>query len=124
MGNPQTEHLRVPRLNVAWQPGLPAGARQADCDGRADQLAEASGDRLWKACDATQQESLSARFVQVHAECLRDALLDIHDVPGSSAALPDQAPSALLGRVLWKLWTGYRDRALREMHGRGELPSI
>lgn len=121
MGKTQIEYLRFPRLSVAWQPGLPAGVRQADCDGPADELDDADGNRLWNACDVTRQESISVRFVDLHADRLRDALLDAQDAAGLSNASADQAPRELLGRLLWRMWISYRDRALREMHGRGEL---
>ncbi|HEX4056222.1 MAG TPA: hypothetical protein VHX86_18330 [Tepidisphaeraceae bacterium] len=123
MGKTQMDYARFPRLSVAWQPGLPAETRQADCDGPADELGDASGNRLWNACDANQQESVSARFVNLHADRLRDALLEVQDAAGLSRASADPPPSELLGRLLWKMWIGYRDRALREMFGRGELTS-
>lgn len=121
MGETQIEHLRFPRLSVAWQPSLPAGVRQADCDGLADELDDAGANRLWNACDATQQKFVSARFVDLHADQLRDTLLDAQDVACLSGPSADQASREMLGRLLWRMWIGYRDRALREMHGRGEL---
>ncbi|MGD0461982.1 MAG: hypothetical protein ABSB74_05805 [Tepidisphaeraceae bacterium] len=124
MGKVRTDRFRLPPLSVAWQPGLPAGIRQADCDGRADDLADADGNRLWIACDPRQQESVSARFVHDYAERLRDALLDTQDAFGLATASPDDAPGALLGRLLWTMWISYRDRALREMVRRGDLSSI
>ncbi len=126
MGKVRTDHFRLRPLSVAWQPGLPAGIRQADCDGRPDDLDDlddADGNRLWNACDAIQQESVSARFVHVHAERLRDALLDTQDALGLATASPNGAPGALFGRLLWTLWISYRDRALREMVRRGDLSS-
>lgn len=121
MGKTQMDCPRYPRLSVAWQSGLPAETRQADCDGPADDLDDASGNRLWNACDANQQESVSARFVDLHADRLRDTLLEVQDAAGSSSASADPASRELLGRLLWKMWISYRDRALREMLGRGEL---
>jgi hypothetical protein len=123
MGKVQTDHFRIRLLSVAWQPGLPAGIRQADCDGRTGDLDDADGNRLWNACDAIQQESVSARFVHVHAERLRDALLDTQDALGLATAWPNGAPGALLGCLLWTMWISYRDRALREMVRRGDLSS-
>jgi hypothetical protein len=124
MGSAQTDHLQPKRLSVAWQPGLPPGIRQADCEGRPDDLVEADGNRLWNACDRRRQEALANRFVELHAEQFRDALLDAQDAFGLAAASPILAPGASLGRLMWTMWTSYRDRALREMVRRGDLSSI
>ena len=124
MRNIQIDQSPAPRLSVAWQPGLPAGIRQSDCDGRPDDLGDADGKHLWNACDEHQQEAVSARFVKVNAERLRDALLDTQDGFVSVAASPENAPAALLGRLFWTMWINYRDRALREMARRGDLSSI
>jgi hypothetical protein len=124
MGGVQSDHLQSPRLSVAWQPGLPAGIRQADCDGGADEFADADGDRLWNACDAHQQESLSGRFIQVNLKRLRDALLDTQDALGPAKPSPDAASIASFGRAIWTMWTAYRDRSLQEMARRGDLTSI
>jgi hypothetical protein len=124
MSKVQSGHSRLPRLSVAWQPGLPAAVRQADCDGRPDDLADADGNRLWNACDASRQETLSARFVHVHAEQLRDAFLETQDAFGLTKASPADAPRAFLGRLLWTMWISYRDRTLQEMDRRGDLSSI
>jgi|SRR5450432_1914746 hypothetical protein len=124
MSRVQSHHLQFPRLSTAWQPGLPAGIRQADCDGGADALAEADGDLLWNACDAHQQESLSGRFIGVNLERLRDALLDTQDAFGPATLSPQAAPLASFGRAIWTMWTAYRDRTLQEMARRGDLSSI
>jgi len=123
MDQVQTDHFRCGSLGTAWQPGLPPGVRQADCDGRANELADADGNRLWNACDARQQQWVSDRFVQVNAERLGDALLDIQDALGLATAWPNESPGALLGRLLWTMWISHRDRALREMVRRGDLSS-
>jgi hypothetical protein len=119
MNKSQVEPPRFEHVSVAGQPGLPAGVRQADCDGVTGDLDDASGNGLWSACDAAQQESISGRFVALHADRLRDTLLDVEDGVGHSRDLA--AVGALLGQLLWPVWIGYRDRALRELHGRGEL---
>jgi hypothetical protein len=120
----QIERLRPAPLSVAWQLDLPAGVRQADCDGRPNDLAEADGNSLWHACDERQQEALSARFLQFSSERLRDALLDVQDGAGWVAASPEHETGASIGRMLWTLWISFRDRMLREMVRRGELSSI
>jgi hypothetical protein len=112
------------RLSVAWRPGLPAGVRQADCDGRLNELADADSHSLWIACDERQQEIVSARFVHLNTERLRDALLDAEDGFGRRAASSEEESGAAMGRVLWGLWISYRDRTLREMVRRGEISSI
>jgi hypothetical protein len=117
-------YLQALRLSVAWQPDLPAGIRQSDCDGPANDLAEADGDFLWNACDERQQELVSARFLQVNLERLRDALLDSQDGFVSLVVSPDGESAASLGRIFWTLWISYRDRVLREMARRGDLSSI
>jgi hypothetical protein len=124
MSRVQSHHLQFPRLSTAWQPGLPAGIRQADCEGGADELAEADGDRLWNACDAYQQESLSNRFIHFNSEQLRDALLDTQDALGPATPSPEAAPLASFGRAIRTMWTTYRDRSLQEMARRGDLSSI
>ncbi|MGD0387830.1 MAG: hypothetical protein ABSC42_02650 [Tepidisphaeraceae bacterium] len=99
------------------QAGLPPGVRQADCDGQQDPFADASGNQLWNACNLAQQESLSSRFVTRHGDLVRDALLDVQDSPN-----PNPGPKLRLGSLLWPTWICFRDRNLREMHQRGELP--
>ncbi len=123
MGIP-IERLRRAPLSVAWQHNLPAGIRQADCDGRPNDLAEADGNSLWLACDERQQEALSARFLQFNSERLRDALLDVQDEFGFLEAPRNDESGVSIGRALWTLWIKYRDRMLREMVRRGELSSI
>jgi hypothetical protein len=118
----QVNYLQAPRLSVAWQPDLPAGIRQSDCDGPANELAEADSDFLWNACNERLQEMVSARFLEVNSERLRDALLDTQD-GFAVVASPDGEPAASLGRMLWTLWISYRDRVLREMARRGDLSS-
>lgn len=120
----QIERLCTRRLSFAGDPGLPPGVRQADCDGRMSEGAEADGDFLWHSCDERQQERLSERFLQVNAERLRDALLDAQDGAGLGAAPAHQESGASMGRLLWILWISYRDRMLREMVRRGEISSI
>jgi len=112
-----------------WQPGLPPGVRQADCDGPHDPLADAGGNQLWKACNSLQQESLSSRFVAQHGDLLRDALLDVQDSPQprpeeafSATATSDAGPKLRLGSLLRPMWVCFRDRNLRQMLQRGELP--
>jgi hypothetical protein len=116
--------LRFPQLCVAWQPDLPAGIRQADCDGPENELADSDGNRLWTACDACRQESMSVRFVQLNLEQLRDALLDTQDAFALAAASSNGTPGASLGRWVWTMWISYRDRVLREMVRRGDLSTI
>jgi len=104
-------------LPSSLKSGLPPGVRQADCDGRLDGFADASGNQLWNACNLRQQESLTSGFIARHGEFVRDALLDVED-----SSNPDAGPKLRLGSLLWPTWICFRDRNLREMHQRGELP--
>ncbi len=117
MGRTQSDHLRFPRPNVAWQPDLPAGIRQADCDGPENELADSDGNRLWNACDVFRQESVSARFVQLNLEQFRDALLDTQDAFALAAASSNETPGASLAAgsgqcgsataiASWGKWSG------------------
>jgi hypothetical protein len=116
MAHGQTNCLSGILCRPSSQPGLPPGVRQADCDGRHDPFADASGNQLWNACNILQQESLSSRFVARHGDLVRDALLDVQDSAKS------QSPKLKLGSLLWPMWICFRDRNLREMVQRGELP--
>jgi hypothetical protein len=116
MGHGETNRLSGIERRPNSQPGLPPGVRQADCDGRHDPFADASGNQLWNACNLVQQESLSSRFVARNGDLVRDALLDVQDSPNS------QGPKLRLGSLLWPTWICFRDRNLREMLQRGELP--
>jgi hypothetical protein len=100
---------------------LPPGIRQGDCDGSLSPLDDAGGRPLWHKCSVTQQESLSARFIDSHTEELRDAILDFEDASSSARASPAQVRVAALGDRLWSSWIRFRDRSVREMCRRGEL---
>ena len=104
------------RCRSNWEPGLPPGVCQADCEGRLNSLVDAGGIELWDACDFLQQESLSARFVDRYGDLVRDVLLEIQDSRNS------QSPQLRFGSLLWPAWICFRDRQLREMLQRGELP--
>jgi hypothetical protein len=52
-----------------------------------------------------------------HGDLVRDALLDVQDSPN-----PSPSPKLRLGSLLWPMWICFRDRNLREMLQRGELP--
>jgi hypothetical protein len=99
---------------VAWQPGLPPGARQCDCDGAFDPFADASFEELWEACDERQQYAIAQRFAELYVDDLRDALLEGQQERGESERI------APLQRV-WANWTNYRDRALGALCRRGSL---
>jgi hypothetical protein len=125
----QKGEKRIPRICAAGHPDLPAGIRQADCDGPPHGLADADGDDLWNACDANEQEAMSGRFVHINCERLRDAILDAQDsaAPGMTATgtgKSNQAAAGSLGCAVWPMWINYRDRTLREMARRGELPGF
>jgi len=115
----QDQSIRLSKLECCPNslPGLPPGVRQADCDGWLDVFADASGDQLWNACNLVQQESLTSRFVARHGDLVRDALLDVED-----SSNPNAGPKLRLGSLLWPMWICFRDRNLREMLQRGELP--
>ena len=117
MAHGGTQRLSSCQCRANSQPGLPPGVRQADCDGRLDLFADASGNQLWNACNLAQQESLASRFVARHGDLVRDALLDVQDSPKSNPG-----PTLRLGSLLWPTWVCFRDRNLREMLQRGELP--
>ena len=117
MANGQTNRLSGLQRGPNSQPGLPPGVRQRDCEGPPDPLADASGNQLWNACNLDQQESLSSRFVARHGDLVRDVLLDVQD-----SSNPSPRAKLRLGRLLWPMWICFRDRNLREMLGRGELP--
>ena len=106
---------------IAGEPGarrgLPPGVRQGDCDGPIDRFADFTVAQLWNACDFAQQELLSSRFAERHWDLLRDALLDDGVTAGA-------AGSARLGGLLWPAWIRFRDRNLREMLQRGEIPAV
>jgi hypothetical protein len=100
---------------------LPPGVRDTDCDGRPDPLVETGERRLWLICGPLRQERLSARFAELHAELLRDAILDAED--SSVLLAPTEfASQFLFVGSIWSAWIRFRDRALREMCRCGELP--
>ena len=100
---------------LATRRGLPPGVRQSDCDGAIDRFADFTTAQLWNACDFAQQELLSSRFAEGHWDLLRDALLDDGVTAGAGCAR--------LGGLLWPAWIRFRDRNLREMLQRGEIPA-
>ena len=117
----QANDRRFVKFGAAWEAGLPVGVRQADCEGTHDPLAEADANDLWAACDESQQESLSVRFLQNSGELLRDALLDVQsDSP--PPRVQSRSGGAWLGEIVWEIWKEYRDRELRMMRRRGDIP--
>jgi hypothetical protein len=123
----QAGNRRCVRWGSGLDPGMPAGARQADCERTPGPLADARANDLWKECNESQQELLSVRFLQSHEDLLRDALLDVQaDSPPPSAPSrrdqPREGGGAWLGEIVWEIWMGYRDRELKAMRRRGELP--
>jgi len=102
-------------LPTAFSAGraLPPGIRGNDCDGSPFRLADASAVHLWKACNPTQQECLAAQFADMHADEVRDAILDLEDAPVAARASPAD--------LLWASWIRFRNAALREMRRRGEF---
>jgi hypothetical protein len=108
-------------LNSAREPGMPAGARQTDCEPAPDLLADASAAELWAACDESQQESVSVGFLESQADLLRDAVLDVQSDSSLPRASSPRGGGAWLGEIVWEIWVGYRDRQLRAMRRRGEL---
>jgi hypothetical protein len=64
---------------------------------------------------------LSVRFLQTHGDLLRDALLDVQTDPPPRPH-SRRGVGAWLGEIVWEIWIGYRDRELRAMRRRGELP--
>jgi len=113
------------------QPGLPAGVTQADCDGPADELAQASEAELWRICLPGQREAIAQRFAQCHGDDLRDALLEAQDAAGLPAGAGSRSadagrgtarsPAEALAAAIWRLWLVHRDRALNDLYRRGEL---
>jgi hypothetical protein len=99
---------------------LPPGVRDADCECRPSPIAEMCESRLWQICGPREQELLSSRFVELHGELVRDAILDAED----SAALAGESErgrEVLLGELVWGAWVRFRDRALRELRRSGDL---
>jgi hypothetical protein len=98
---------------------LPPGVRDADCECRPNPIAEMCESRLWQICGLREQEQLSSRFVELHAELMRDAILDAEDC--STARESERRREVLLGELLWGAWVRFRDRALRELRRSGDL---
>ena len=88
--------------------GLPAGVRQADCDGPDDFAGDATEEQLWSACDERNQEAIALAFTQKRVEEIRDAVLDARD-------------AAQLGEILWREWNEFRDRAVERLVQFGEI---
>jgi hypothetical protein len=116
-------HDQFVTLPIAFSltPALPPGIGQRDCDGRATALDDTGGSVLWGLCDADEQEAIAARFIDSHAETLRDAILDLQDAAMNARASPPKAPATSLGSVIWSSWIVFRDRALRDMLGIGQF---
>jgi hypothetical protein len=115
---PHQRLFRVP-IALSLSPGLPPGITQRDCDGGACLPDDWSGTALWRLCDAEQQEAVSNRFVDSHAEILRDAIVDLQDSALRARVSPVHATTETLGSKIWSSWIIFRDRALREMLSRG-----
>jgi hypothetical protein len=99
---------------------LPPGVRDVDCDGGPMADSIAGENHFWKDCGSISQERLSSRFVELHAEFLRDAILDAEDANDLTLSRGPLREFAL-GELLWSTWIRFRDRALREMRRGGEL---
>jgi hypothetical protein len=99
---------------------LPPGVRDADCEGRSRPFGDAGGNGLWRNCDLREQELLSIRFIERHAELLRDMILDVEDFPVADGS-SERGREILVGGLLWPAWICFRDRALREARRGGEF---
>jgi hypothetical protein len=116
--------LRRP-LAASRRGGLPPGVRQADCDGPFDE--PRSGQPLWGACNASQQESIAMRFADDRADDVRDAVLRLQDQRPAAATQSggglslDQLRAQALGQALWPIWTTYRDRAVNDLYRQGSI---
>ena len=118
--SPRSDQLRLP-IAFSLNPGLPPGVRAKDCDEYPSRLADAGVARLWAACSPAQQESLSAQFADGCAEVLRDAILDLEDTSIKNPQVLAQNQRTSLGDLLWSSRIRFRNRALHEMRGQGEL---
>jgi hypothetical protein len=106
--------VRQSRGNHIEPDGLPPGIRQADCDRKYDPLAHHTDIQLWRICTDDQRTSIADAFLTARTDELRDAVLESQDAGGSRE----------LGRLIWKTWVLYRERALNDLHRRGVLRSI
>jgi hypothetical protein len=113
----RNSRLSGPPIAFSLSPGFPPGVRLGECDGAVSLLDDASGSALWRMCEARQQEALSERFVDAHAETLRDAILDLEDARSSARS----SPAAALANLIWSSWIIFRDRALRDLLTTGQL---
>jgi hypothetical protein len=98
---------------------LPPGVRDVDCESGRLSVALLEENQLWKNCAPLVQERLSSRFVELHVEFLRDAILDAEDSV-DTAQSPGPPRELQFGESLWSAWKRFRDRALREMRRGGE----
>jgi hypothetical protein len=93
---------------------LPPGIQDIDCDGGHCATSEVSDGWRWQICGPLRQERIATRFVKLHLELLRDAILDAEDSSSPSGT----AREFQLGKSLWSAWRYFRGRALGEMnHG-------
>jgi hypothetical protein len=93
--------------------GLPAGVRQADCDGCSGPGPSREGPRdAWQACATGRQERIAMDFALRWAEEVRDVILT------ADGNVQDDGGDGLSGRM-WRAWGKYRDRAPREAARRG-----
>ncbi len=106
-------------------PSLPRGLRQSDCDGPMGPFADADGKQLWLYCTDAQRREIADRFVAARGDDVRDFLLEAQHLDPQQAALPGRGDGERgvdrLGRVLWRAWTTYRDRALDGLLRQGRL---
>jgi len=64
---------------------------------------------------------MAGQFSQIHADTLRDAILDLEDNCAAARASPGIAQRTALAELLWSSWARFRDGALRELRRRGEI---